>query len=208
MGAIQLMKNKGFTLVELLIVIAIISILAVISVVNYRQAISRAELSGCMENLHVLGTGLNAYAVDYGVYPYADDSGEQNLVSEFGQGSAGNGYWDSVPMILYDLKYVTSKKTFYCPTLYKRYPGRRQYMRYAMNGSAFDTGGPRIKPGVSGHYWLAACLYVNSQWDTTHSIPWPHGEDNDKENVLLHTGQISTLKSPWNNGFDDPTVKE
>jgi len=198
----------GFTLIELLIVIAIISILALIGVVNYRQAIARAELAECMENLHVLGTALNAYAIDYNAYPYADDTGEQNLVSVFGKGSAGNGYWDSVPMILYDLKYVTDKNVFWCPTLYKRYLGRRQYLRYAMNGSARDTGGPRIAPGVSGNYWLASCLYVNSQWDPANRIPWPHGYDNDKENVLLHTSHVVTLPPPWNSGFDDPTVHE
>ena len=199
---------SGFTLAELLVVVSIISILSLIGIANYRDAIARSEQSECVENLHVLGTALSAYATDYNAYPYADDSGNQNRVTVFGQGSAGNGYWDSVPMSLYYLGYVTDPKVFWCPTLYKHYPGRRQYLRYAMNGSALDSGGPNITPGQSGNNWLASCLYVNSQWDPENSLPWPHGDNNDKVNVLLATGQVRTLTPPWNSGFDDTGVNQ
>lgn len=202
------LENQGFTLIELLIVVSIIAILAAISLVNYREAVQRAETTECLENMRVLGIALNAYAVDYNAYPNADGSGEQNLTTEFSKGPAGNGYWSAVPMCLYDLGYVTNKKTFWCPTLYKRYPDRRQYLRYAMNAAALDKGGPFFKPGTSGNYWLASCLYVNSQWEPEKAIPWPHGSDNDKENVLIHTGHVVTLSPPWNQDYDDPNVNE
>ena len=200
--------RSGFTLIELLIVIAIISILATIALVNYRQAMDRAETVECMSNLRTLGVALNAYAVDYGAYPYADGQGEQNIKTVYQEGPSGDGYWSAVPMVLYTEGYVTNKKVFWCPTLYKRYPGRRQYLRYAMNATALDYGGPAFKPGTSGNYWLASCIYVNYQWDTTKSLPWPHGMDGNKENVLIHTGKVATMTVPWSKAFDDPTVKE
>jgi prepilin-type N-terminal cleavage/methylation domain-containing protein len=201
-------RNQGFTLIELLIVVAIIGILAAISLVNYREAVQRAETTECMGNLRTLGMALSAYAVDYNAYPNADGYGEQNLTTEYGKGPAGNGYWSAVPMCLYDLGYVTNKKVFWCPTLYKRYPGRRQYLRYAMNGAALDKGGPFFKPGTNGNYWLAACMYVNSQWDTDNALPYPHGSDQDSENVLIHTGKVVTQKTPWYKSYDDPNVNE
>jgi len=200
--------KQGFTLIELLIVVAIIGILAAISLVNYREAMQRAETTECMGNLRTLGMALSAYAVDYNAYPNADGYGEQNLTTEYGKGPAGNGYWSAVPMCLYDLGYVTNKKVFWCPTLYKRYPGRRQYLRYAMNGTALDKGGPFFKPGTNGNYWLAACMYVNSQWDTDNALPYPHGSDQDSENVLIHTGKVVTQKTPWYKSYDDPNVNE
>ena len=200
--------NKGFTLIELLIVVSIIAILAAIAIFNYHEAMDRAEKVECMANLKALGHALSAYAVDYNSYPAADGFGEQNKTTNYGQGPSGNGYWSAVPMILLDLGYITDKKIFWCPTLYKRYPGRRQYLRYAMNSAAWDMGGPFMKPGSSGNYWLASCIYANSQWAPQNSLPWPHGSNADSENVLTHTGRVDTYKVPWSNGFDDPTVKE
>ncbi len=200
--------NKGFTLIELLVVVAIIGILSAIALVNFQLATQRAESVECLSNLRTLGIALNSYAIDFNSYPAADGYGEQNMETQFGEGPAGNGYWSAVPMILYNLGYVTNKKVFWCPTLYKRYPGRRQYLRYAMNGASWNNGGPFVKPGMSGNYWMASCIYINSQWSSNNSLPWPHGHDHDSENVLIHTGKPVTLKTPWVSSFDDPKVQE
>lgn len=63
-------KPSGFTLIELMIVIAIIAILAAILVPNLVRARSRSQLTGCTTNLKNLGTALEMYNVDYkGRYP-------------------------------------------------------------------------------------------------------------------------------------------
>jgi prepilin-type N-terminal cleavage/methylation domain-containing protein len=65
-------RDSGFTLIELMIVIAIIAILAAILVPNLVRAKSRSQLTGCQSNLRNLGNALEMYNVDaQGRYPLA-----------------------------------------------------------------------------------------------------------------------------------------
>lgn len=62
-------KQKGFTLVELLIVIVVIAILAAISVVAYNGIQNRAEVSKTANAISAYKKGLMMYKADKGVYP-------------------------------------------------------------------------------------------------------------------------------------------
>lgn len=62
-------RAAGFTLVELLIIVAIIGILVAIAAVNYRNAIERARQRRAMGDLRSLSTAIEAYALDFGRYP-------------------------------------------------------------------------------------------------------------------------------------------
>ncbi|MBE7560165.1 prepilin-type N-terminal cleavage/methylation domain-containing protein [bacterium] len=61
--------SRAFTLIELLIVVAIISVLAAIAVPNFLHAQVRAKLAHCQENMRTVATALEAYCVDYLAYP-------------------------------------------------------------------------------------------------------------------------------------------
>jgi len=67
------MKNvlhKAFTLIELLIVVAIIAILAAIAVPNFLEAQTRAKVSRVKADMRSITTALETYQIDYNSYVY------------------------------------------------------------------------------------------------------------------------------------------
>ena len=62
--------QKGFTLIELMIVISIIAIWAAILIPNFLHARAESQTAACEGNLKQLATALEEYAVDNsGTYP-------------------------------------------------------------------------------------------------------------------------------------------
>ena len=62
-------RFRAFTLIELLIVVAIISILAAIAVPNFVEAQVRAKISRSVADLRSIAVALEAYAADCNHYP-------------------------------------------------------------------------------------------------------------------------------------------
>lgn len=84
------MKNacfKAFTLIELLIVVAIIAILAAIAVPNFLEAQTRAKVSRVKSDLRSIATAIESYFVDNNHYPCDQDdvpTGERGWDDEQG----------------------------------------------------------------------------------------------------------------------------
>jgi type IV pilus assembly protein PilA len=62
-------RNKGFSLIEVLIVVAIIAILAALSIPNLLRAKMSANETSAIGSLRTLNTASIAYATSYGQYP-------------------------------------------------------------------------------------------------------------------------------------------
>jgi len=78
-------QDEGFTLVELMIVMAIIGVLAVVAVPSYISALRHAREAVLKEDLHILRSAIDSYTMDKQKAPQALD----DLVQE--------GYLKTIP---------------------------------------------------------------------------------------------------------------
>ena len=61
----KLNKNRGgFTLVEIMIVVAIIALLAAIAVPNFLRARKRSQATRCLEDLRMIDSAIDQYAIE------------------------------------------------------------------------------------------------------------------------------------------------
>ena len=67
---------RAFTLIELLIVVAIIAILAAIAVPNFLEAQTRSKVARIKGDMRAIATALEAYAVDNNDYPDTINGGD------------------------------------------------------------------------------------------------------------------------------------
>ena len=81
--------RKGFTLIELMIVIAIIGVLAAIAVPNFRAARERANTRACYANQKTIAGALEMYNLD-------NNTKIQELTAEVGGKLVSGGYLQSL----------------------------------------------------------------------------------------------------------------
>ena len=63
----KLLGRKGFTLVEIMIVVAIIGLLAAIAIPNFMRAREKAQQNACIANLKQIDGAITLYALDAGL---------------------------------------------------------------------------------------------------------------------------------------------
>lgn len=81
-------NGKGFTLIEILIVFAIIGILATIAIFSYLYALDTARRTSAISALGTIKTEMHAYIIDKGSYPlsinftnFTDQDGDPILLT-------------------------------------------------------------------------------------------------------------------------------
>lgn len=83
-------RNRGFTLVELLIVAIILAILAAIVVPQFASTTNDAEESALRANLAAVRSALDLYRQQHGEYPGVSASSGGACTGTAGTGAAGN----------------------------------------------------------------------------------------------------------------------
>ena len=110
--------RRGFTLVELLTVIAIISILAALAFPAFARAKASAKQTHCLSNLSQIGRGMLIYMSDYDdVYPQALDASDRYASSIWGGRPQWQAQIANMPMMHEVVQpYLKSKEIFHCPS--------------------------------------------------------------------------------------------
>ena len=138
----QQSRNNAFTLIELLIVIAIIAILAAILFPVFARARENARRASCMSNLKQIGLGVMQYTQDYDEKlprsavcgPELLESGGLSTNSDCASPAPGNYYhlwWHQM------YPYVKSTQVFICPSTTATWSGGyvpSSYV-YGLNGN-------------------------------------------------------------------------
>jgi prepilin-type N-terminal cleavage/methylation domain-containing protein/prepilin-type processing-associated H-X9-DG protein len=130
----QLRSSQGFTLIEILIVVAIIALLAAILFPAFARARDKARQAACASNLKQLGMAFVQYTQDYDEYypPGISNISTNTYTQTFGHGWGAQLY-----------PYVKSPAAYTCPNVYKvtlpvggSYPTPPMYfMDYALNSA-------------------------------------------------------------------------
>jgi prepilin-type N-terminal cleavage/methylation domain-containing protein/prepilin-type processing-associated H-X9-DG protein len=118
--------TRAFTLLELLVTVAIVAVLAAIAFPAARYFQDRARAAGCMTHLRALGAGLNFYVADHHGFMPNLKLGRESLAEE-------------APVIDTVLdRYVNSKKAFACPadTRIAAATGTSYHWNIALNGQS------------------------------------------------------------------------
>jgi prepilin-type N-terminal cleavage/methylation domain-containing protein len=169
----------GFTLIELVIVMAIISILAAIMLPTAIIAQERARRAVCMNNLRQIGMALAMYAEENGGRTPPQPSGPGAGQSSAGSPCSLDGTSEMKEMFGIDyfvadvlMPYVADRRIFVCPSewMRSRRPACANWTYgYCAPGARIDLG-PKDAPdyGDPSRVWLA-CDMWGSSWGCNHT---------------------------------------
>jgi type IV pilus assembly protein PilA len=135
-------RQKGFSLIELLIVVAIILIIAAIAIPNFMRSKMAANEASAVSSLRVINTGEITYASAYTSVGYSlvlSDLGGSAAVCAVGTGASQTGACLIDNVLALASSAPTAKSGYYF-----------LYSPVGNAGTAYTVQGPPAIPGVTG----------------------------------------------------------
>jgi prepilin-type N-terminal cleavage/methylation domain-containing protein/prepilin-type processing-associated H-X9-DG protein len=110
-------KHRGFTLIEILVVLAIIAVLTAILLPVLSTVREKGRSAVCQSNLRQIGTAITLYTQDYDRYPRGLDAADKNLPQIWGSFPGADKIMAESPMLTAVLDpYVKNSALWNCPS--------------------------------------------------------------------------------------------
>lgn len=93
--------KRGFTLIEMLVVVSIILILGAIAMPHFLNALLQAKVARAQADLNTLGNALEAYRTDFPDYP-------KTIFADLGSVEIELGIFASLPSLTTPIQYLTT----------------------------------------------------------------------------------------------------